>query len=145
MKLNLPATIWLALALPLLMLATEQRRDEWVIVVNKANKYDALSREKLKLVYMKKISRWPWGAEVTPIHLTADSRLRRQFTEAMLGMTEEAAEIYWIDQKVTRNVSSPSAVAGAAAAKTLVASRPGAIAYIPRSAVDDSVKILNID
>ena len=80
-----------------------------------------------------------------PIDLEPHGPARRWFSKQVLRSTEEQVDVYWIDQRATRGVSPPLQVSDAAAAKALVAARPGAIAYIPAAALDGTVKILKVD
>jgi hypothetical protein len=118
---------------------------EFVVIVHPSNQFDALSRSKLNLLFLRKVSRWPWGAEVEPINLASDGPVRREFTRQVLGTTEEQLTAYWIDQRATRGVSLPIRVPDGVAAKALVSSRPGAIAYIPAAELDGTVKVLRVD
>src|ERR1700674_464772 len=122
--------------------ADGKREEKFVVIVNSSNRFDALSRSKLSYLFLRKVSRWPWGAEVDPIDLKAQEPARQQFTKEVLGTTEEQLAQYWIDQRVTRGVGPPVEARDVATAKALVAARPGAIAYIPASAVDGTVKVI---
>jgi hypothetical protein len=121
------------------------QEEEFVLVVNRSNQFDSLSRSKIGFLFFRKVSRWPWGAEAEPIDLPPHGIARRWFLKQVLRTTEEQVDEYWIDQRATRGVSPPLQVPNAAAAKTVVAARPGAIAYIPAAAVDGTVKILKVD
>jgi hypothetical protein len=115
------------------------------VIVHPSNRYDALSRSKVSYLFLRKVSRWPWGAEVAPADLAAHEPIRREFVQEVLRLTEEQLGAYWIDQRATRGVSPPIEVLNAAAAKLWVAARPGGIAYIPSSALDSTVKVVRID
>jgi hypothetical protein len=121
------------------------RADEFVVIVNRSNQFDSLNRSKIGFLFLRKVSRWPWGAEAEPIDLEPRGPARRWFSKQVLRSTEEQVDEYWIDQRATRGVSPPLQVLNATAAKALVAARPGAIAYIPAAAVDDTVKVLKVD
>ena len=119
-------------------------RKPFAVIVHKANKLDSLSRSQLNVIFLRKVSRWPWGAETFPIDLPDVSPVRRAFLETILNKSAQELAIYWIDQRVTRNVSAPIQAPDAAAVKALVASRPGAIGYIPAEAVDPTVKVIEV-
>jgi hypothetical protein len=59
-------------------------------------------------------------------------------------MSDEQLTAYWIDQKATRGLNPPLRVLEPAAAKALVAARPGAIAYIPTATLDGTVKAFKV-
>jgi hypothetical protein len=61
-----------------------------------------------------------------------------------MDSTIDQLEGYWIEQKVARGLSPPVRVTNARAAKELVASRPGGIAYIPIADADDTVRALEM-
>ena len=116
----------------------------FVMIVNWQNPMTELTGPKVKMIFLRRISRWPWGAETRPMDLTEVSVLRREFTKDLLGTTPAELAVYWIDQKATRNVDPPEIVPTVEAVKAIVAAQPGAIAYIPTSALDNTVKLLEI-
>ena len=117
----------------------------FVVIVHPSNRFEALSRSKLSFLFLRKVSRWPWGAEVEPVALAPNQPVRLEFTRQVLRITERDLDQYWIDQTTTRGVSRPVQVTGAAEAKSIVAMRPGAIAYIPTGELDRTVKALKVD
>ena len=118
--------------------------EKYVVIVNKANRIDSLTSSKLRFIYQRKVSRWPWGAEILPLDLPEQSPVRHRFASSVLGSSIEDLAVYWIDQKITRNVNPPTRVSTPNAAKSIVAARAGAIAYIPVHAVDPTVKVLEV-
>jgi hypothetical protein len=120
-------------------------KEEFVVIVHPSNRFDALSRSKASYLFLRKVSRWPWGAEVAPLDLAEGEPLRRAFSEQVLGLSEEQLAEYWIDQRATRGVSPPAQAHDAKAARLWVAGKPGGIAYVPASVVDATVKAIRID
>jgi hypothetical protein len=126
--------------------AIAQLKDRgFVVIVHPSNRFEALSRSKLSFLFLRKVSRWPWGAETEPLDLAPDQPARLEFTRQVLRITERDLDQYWIDQTTTRGVSRPVQVTGASEAKSVVATRPGAIAYIPTAELDRTVKVLRVD
>jgi hypothetical protein len=120
-------------------------REELVVIVHPSNRFDALSRSKVSHVFLRKVSRWPWGAEVAPANLPAGHPIHQEFLQQVLRMNEEQLAEYWIDQRATRGLSPPIQVRDPAAIKVWVAARPGGIGYIPASALDSTVKAIRVD
>ena len=123
---------------------------ECTVIVHPSNRFDALfSRSKVSAISSLRKTKIAHGghggAEVAPLDLAQNERVRRVFVQRVLGISEEQLAEYWIDQRATRGVNPPLQVRDAAAAKLWVAARPGGIAYIPSSAVDATVKALRID
>ena len=52
---------------------------QFVVIVNKESQLTQLSLSKLKIIFLRKISRWPWGAEIYPVDLPESSALRQEF------------------------------------------------------------------
>ena len=118
---------------------------EFVVIVHPSHRFDALTRSKVSFLFLRKVSRWPWGAEVVPVDLGPNHPARLEFTQQVLGTNERDLDQYWIDQTATRGIIRPIQVTGAADAKSVVAMRPGAIAYIPPAELDNTVKALRVD
>jgi ABC-type phosphate transport system substrate-binding protein len=133
-------TLVISLAMP--VMASER---EFVVIVHKSNKYDTLSSSKVAAIFMGKISRWPWGAETAPIDLRDSPAVKTEFVKTILKTTLAELKVYWLDQKITRNADPPFQAPDALAAKLSVASTPGAIAYIPRELLDETVKELKVE
>lgn len=121
-----------------------QDRPHFAIIVNKSNQIHDLSAGKVKLIFLRKISRWPWGAEMLPVDLLDSNPLRQAFVKSMMESSFADLAVYWIDQKVTRGLYPPLRAANPQEAKALVAARLGGIAYIPASDMDDSVRVLDV-
>ena len=120
-------------------------KEELVVIGHPSNRFDSLSCAKVGNVFLRKVSRWPWGPEVAPADLAVNEPIRTEFVQQVLRISEDQLASYWIDQRATRGISPPVEVRDAAAARTWVAARPGAIAYIPASALDGAVKVLRVD
>jgi hypothetical protein len=136
---------WLLLVSGVLLARPVLAKDDaFVVIVHPSNQFDALARSKLSLLFLRKVSRWPWGAEVEPIDL-ANPSVRLDFTRLVLKTTEQDLDQYWIDQTATRGLRRPTQVRTAAEVKLVVATRPGAIAYIPIADLDRTVKALRVD
>jgi hypothetical protein len=72
--------------------------------------------------------------------------LRAEFYRTVLGMSEDRVSRHWIAIVFAgRGATPPKAFADAEEAKRYVAHNEGAIAFIPSSRVDESVKALAID
>lgn len=115
-----------------------------MLIVNKTNRIEKLSPSKVKVIFMHNISRWPWGAEIAPVDLPDNNPARQAFLRSMIGLSPEQMEANWIDQKVSRGIDRPLRVASPREAKILVASRPGAIAYIPAEDADGTVRVVEV-
>jgi hypothetical protein len=125
--------------------ALGNRKEEFVVIVHPSNRFDALSRSKVSYAFLRKVSRWPWGEDITPADLAANDPIRQKFVQEVLRISKEQLAEYWMYQRSTHGVSAPPQVRDASAAKLWVAARPGGIAYIPSSVLDATVKAIRVD
>jgi hypothetical protein len=140
-----PALLALTVAAVLSMVGAAPNDKVFVVIVNKANPLSTLKRAKVSAAFLRQISRWPFGAEITAVDLPDKSPVREAFLKGVLRMTAEDLRAYWIDQKLTHNIDPPIRVATPAEALRLVASKPGGIAFIPAELADYSVKVLILE
>ena len=122
------------------------KRDQtFVVIVHPSNRFAALNRTKLNYLFLRKVSRWPWGAEVQPVDLEARSPAGQWFIREVLHTTEENLEAYWIDRRFTQGINPPLRINNSTAVKAFVASHAGAVSYIPQADLDATVKAMRID
>jgi hypothetical protein len=88
-----------------------------VVIVNRSNRLDSLSRSQLRYLFLRNVSRWPWGQEAEPIDLPAHDVTRQEFTREVLLTTEAQLGTYWIGQRATYGLRPPAMVRDAATAK----------------------------
>lgn len=115
--------------------------DPLAVIVNKANGASELSTGRLAGVYRGEMEHWPNQQKIVVLNRPITSEVRRQFYAWVLGR-EATAKFFRTGSPVpfrTQQVKSDRAT------RKMVARIPGAIGYIPLSAVDDSVKVLKID
>jgi phosphate transport system substrate-binding protein len=135
-----------ALALALLAPAparAEGPGDVIAFVVDRANPTSDVSADELKQIFLGKRKQWPHGARIVPIDLDPGAE-RDAVTKRVLGMDRGGVERYWVDQKVRGAGAAPKVAPSTGAAVKLVAKIRGAIAYVPLSEVDGTVKVLKI-
>ncbi len=115
-----------------------------VVVVDRDNPKTDITVEELKSFYTGKRHDWPDGARAVPIDLEAGSPIREAFQAAALRMKPAEYERWWVDQKVRGQGEAPRTTSAGTALK-LVAKVRGAMAYVPASVADSSVKILTVN
>jgi ABC-type phosphate transport system substrate-binding protein len=144
-KILLPL-ILTALAASLLWLAprTSVSADEEVdVIVNKANTIGDLSPENAKKVFMGDKSVWPSGKRVTILMLAQGQAERTKVLRDVYKMAEADYNKYFLQAAFTGRITAPPKDVGSAAQmKELVAGNPGAIGYLKKDDVDDSIKVV---
>ena len=113
--------------------AATARADEIVVVVNPAA--SAITREEISAVYLARSNAW------TPIDQPADSPIYSEFYKKATGRDAAQIKAIWSRVLFTGRGVPPKQAMNASAVKKAIAADPHAVGYIPKSAVDSSVKI----
>jgi hypothetical protein len=116
--------------------------DELYVVVNKANPVSSMSQEDLRPLFQTTKSQWNDGVKADPINLLDDDPARQQFDQAVLGLDPDRVARYWIDRKIRGGERPPRKLASASAAARSVGNERGAVAYVHRSDLTPSIKIV---
>jgi ABC-type phosphate transport system substrate-binding protein len=111
------------------------------VIVNKANTVDDLPLADAKKVFMGDKSTWASGKRVTILMLAQGQPERAVVLREIYKLPEDGYEQYFTQAAFAGKVSAPPKdVASAAQMKQAVAANPGAIGYVKKEDVDDSVK-----
>lgn len=117
--------------------------DEVDIIVNKANTVDDLPLADAKKVFMGDKSTWPSGKRVTILMLAPGLPERAVLLREIYKMPEDQLGQYFVQAAFAGKVAAPPKdVATAAQMKQAVAANPGAIGYVKKEDVDDTVKVV---
>jgi ABC-type phosphate transport system substrate-binding protein len=115
------------------------------IVANEANASDAISKQELSNVFMKKKNTWSDGLPVLPVDQAADSATRHGFSRVIFGRDASAIKTYWQRQIFSGKGVPPPEMGSDDAVLSYVREHPGAIGYVSSSAdVGPGVKVLEI-
>jgi len=115
--------------------------EEVDIIVNKANTIYDLPIADAKKVFMGDKSTWPSGKRVTILMIAQGQPERAVVLRQIYKMSEEDLGQYFIAAGFAGKVSAPPKdVASAAQMKQSVATNPGAIGYVKKEDVDETVK-----
>ncbi len=115
--------------------------DEVDIIVNKANTVDDLSLADAKKIFMGDKSTWPSGKRVTVLMLGAGHPERATVLREIYKMPEDQLGQYFVQAAFAGKISAPPKdVASAAQMKQAIADTIGAIGYVQKEDLDDTVK-----
>jgi ABC-type phosphate transport system substrate-binding protein len=115
--------------------------EEVDVIVNKANTIGDLPLAEAKKVFLGDKSTWPGGKRVTIFMLAQGLPERAVVLREIFKMPEDQLGQYFVQAAFAGKVSAPPKdVASAAQMKQTVAANPGAIGYVKKEDVDDSVK-----
>jgi ABC-type phosphate transport system substrate-binding protein len=120
-----------------------------VIIVNKSNKTNSLSRDEVKNIFLGKRSVWTFGGNILTCDLVegdageGDSA-RAVFAENFLHKDLHVLKSYWIKMIFSGRSRPPVTKKSAAEVKKFVSIHKDAIGYIYRQDLDDSVRELPV-
>jgi len=133
----------IVLVLALLFVSSVALAADYVVITNKANPATVLSAKEVKNYYLGKQTSWSDGTKVT-VYTQNASAVNKDFMKQMVRKSPQQYSTYWKKSLFTGTGLPPKDFASDAEMKTAVAAQPGAIGYISASALDDSVKKLDI-
>lgn len=113
------------------------------IVVGSGSPVVELSIDDLRELYLLRRRLLPDGSRAVPINSPAGSPERRRFSLAVLGRPPEALATYW-DRLFFEGVMPPVVLGSPDAIVRYLASEPSALAYLPESAVDASMRVVAV-
>jgi ABC-type phosphate transport system substrate-binding protein len=117
--------------------------EEVDIVVNKANDVGPLSREQVRQIFMGEKSSWRGGKRITILMFAPDQTERAVILREVFRMNESDYTRYFLQAAFTGKVqAAPKDLPSAAQMKARLAANPGAIGYLKKEDVDDSVRVL---
>ncbi len=128
--------LWLA-SLPVLA--------EQALVANAGAGVEQLSLNTTRLMFSMQLERWPDGNAVRVFVLPDNHPVHRDFSKDRLKLYPRQLRRVWDRQLYSGTGQAPETVADEAAMRKAVAETPGAIGYLSREMIDDTVRELQID
>lgn len=115
--------------------------EEVDIIVNKTNPIDDLPLADAKKAFLGDKTTWPNGKRVTALMLAQGLPERVVVLREIFKMPEDQLSQYFVQAAFAGKISAPpKEVSSAAQMKQAVAANPGAIGYVKKEDVDDTVK-----
>lgn len=117
---------------------------DFVVIVSARNPVTALRAEQVAAIFLSQTGRFPGGEEATALDLPFGSPLRDDFYYKVAARTPALMKAYWTKMVFTGRAQPPRELPNSAAVRKMVADNPAMIAYIDRSALDASVKAIQV-
>lgn len=116
------------------------------IVVNQSNTVSELSTAELRAVFQGVRSHWPNGHRITLVMMEPGKAEREVVLHDICRMSDTEFRRYFLHGLFTGEVLvSPKTLATPAGVRKFVFNVPGAIGYLRRSDVDETIKVLKVD
>ena len=116
--------------------------DEFSIVVNKACTVPSMNRAQLSALFKAKSTQFPGGATATAVNLPPESPARQEFDSAVLGLSPDEVERFWLDSKIRSGVGSPRKLSGPASVVRFVSNDTTGIGYVPSADASTAVRVV---
>ena len=117
---------------------------EVVVIVNPANSSDAIKSENLKQIFLGKQEYFANGEPVQMVYQAPANPTRVAFDETFLGKTGTQMNAYWGRRMFSGDGVMPQELTSDLSVLDFVSKTPSGIGYIDKSAVNGSVKVLNV-
>ena len=138
-------TLTLGLAL-LPLLASAQGVDRALrIVVSKENKIRSMTTDDLTRIFLGKKTLWDSGTRIVPAMPEEESSAGELFLSVTLKKSLSQFRAYWKRLLFSGGGTVPKVFRNSDQLMDFVARQPGAIAVVEASAVDDRVRVLEIE
>jgi ABC-type phosphate transport system substrate-binding protein len=122
--------------------AAEPATASIVVVVNPQSGVDKLTKDEVIDIFLGRYRKLPSGKMALPIDVAEASPARARFYQLLVKKSPSEMSSYWARLVFSGQMSPPFQVPDANTALELVQSSPNAIAYVDRSAVTASVKVV---
>ena len=131
------------LLLALLVFTSTAIAADIVLVVNKSNPVESLSKQDAQMIYLGKMKSWVNGDKIM-LYSQYDFQARDAFASKIINKSGQQFATYWKKALFTGTGRPPVEVKDSAEMKKFIAADPRGIGYISATDLDDSVKILTI-
>lgn len=130
------------LLIVLLSLAGKAVAGEMAVIVAAGSGVESLSREQVVNIFMGRYRRLPSDAIAQPYDLAADDEGKAAFYAGLIGKNLSEVNAYWARLVFSGSTSPPQTVSDPATMLRVVATTPGAVGYVQRSAVNARVRVV---
>ena len=117
---------------------------EVVVIVNAGSGVSSMKKAQLSRIFLGKTTTFGDGSKAEAINQISASGSRTNFDSNMLGKTTSQINAYWSKQMFSGSGTPPEELNGDLAVLQHVAANPNSIGYIESSALNDSVKVVEI-
>ena len=113
-----------------------------VVVASPKSGIERMTREEVVYVFMGRWRQLPSGIPAQPIDSPIDSAERAQFYRQLVNKEPSDIKAYWARLVFSGGARPPVSAQSREEQMRLLASQPGAVAYMERSVVDSRVRIV---
>lgn len=130
--------------IPMAAITLEQQEDTPVVIVNPGQDQQAISRSALRAVFGMRLRNWRDNKPTRVFVLDDDHPLHEDFSKKVLNIYPHQLRLAWDRLVYSGTGQAPVEVESAQEMLEKLKNTPGAIGYLPKSMVDDSVQVLDV-
>jgi len=113
-----------------------------VVIGNKAGPVSSMTEKQVNDIYLGKVANLPDGSPVEFVDLPADSPVRDEFYDKVIGKDAAQIKAYWAKRVFTGKGTPPEIKSNESSVVQWVNGGVGRIGYVSPGAADSSVKVL---
>ena len=118
--------------------------EDFVMIVNKQNPVETLSRSDVKKYFFKNLVLWNNGVKVVPVDYVDTHPLAKSFAMNVLGMNLDEKKHKLVANVFSGKSTPPEQLASEDEVIAIVSTQRGAIGYISLSKHTDKVKVVQL-
>ena len=115
---------------------------ELVVIVSAKSPVTSLRADQVADIFLAQTGRFPGGEDAVALDQPAGTALRDEFYSKVAAKSPALVKAYWTKMIFTGRGQPPREAPTSAAVRKMVADNASMIAYIDRSALDASVKVV---
>ncbi len=123
---------------------SEPAGDGLVLITHSSNDQNEIYLRTLRGIYSMRMQAWPDGSSLTVYVLGDDNDLHRSFCQTVLGVLPFHLRRNWDRLIFSGCGQAPTVVNNMQEMKVKVAATPGAIGYLSKGYIDDSIAVINV-
>lgn len=116
-----------------------------VIIVNKNNPITNISSQQLKHIYNGNMKLWDTRHIIVPVIFKESDPLTARFIKTLYGVDIEIWQGLWVQRMLAGIAQPPRQEKDSSSVISFVSSEPGAIGFVTRESLNNSVKVITVD
>lgn len=124
--------------------STSESGRKIVVVVSRDNPVQTVSKGELRRIFLRKKTQWPGGTGITVYERPASSRIRKEFSQRVLGKKPGELKEYWMNLMLTRGLKPPKVLRSAKLVTRHLQRVKGGIAYVYEDEIGKAMRAVEI-
>lgn len=130
--------------IPISAITLEPQNDTPVVIANLGRSQEAISRSALRAIFGMRLRSWRDNRPTRVFVLDDDHPLHETFSKKVLNIYPHQLRLAWDRLVYSGTGQAPVEVDSVQEMLERLKNTPGAIGYLPKSMVDDSVQVLDV-